>query len=57
MHNIKYFFSIKIIRQCREGKKISEEEKLPKILQKNTIFQNSGGTTAPWTHMDLHLYG
>jgi hypothetical protein len=38
MYDIKYFFSIKLIRQIREG--------LPKILPKNIIFQNPG-TTAP----------
>jgi hypothetical protein len=45
MHDIKCFFSIKIIRQFRGAKKFSGEEranyqgKLPKI----TIFQNSEG--------------
>jgi hypothetical protein len=42
MHGIKYFFSIKITRQSRGGEGISREDKLPKTLLKNTIFQN------PW---------
>jgi hypothetical protein len=44
MHDIKYFFSIKIIKQFREGQK-----KFPggdKLLE-STIFQNPGETRAP----------
>jgi hypothetical protein len=41
MHDIKYIFSIKIIEQFRKrAKKISEGNKLSKILSKNTNFQN-----------------
>jgi hypothetical protein len=40
MHGIKYFFSIKIIRQSRGAKKIFRGSKLPKILSKNIIVQN-----------------
>jgi hypothetical protein len=38
------FFSIKLIRQFRGAKKFSGGNKLPKALQKNIIFQNSGGS-------------
>jgi hypothetical protein len=44
MHSIKYFFSIKIIRQFSEDNKIFQGENK---LSKNTIFQNSGGGTYP----------
>jgi hypothetical protein len=37
MHDIKYFFSIKLIKQSRGQKKISGG-KLPKSLPKNIIF-------------------
>jgi hypothetical protein len=43
MHGIKYFFSIKIIRQFRGGKKNFQGGHVPKTLPKNTIFQNPGG--------------
>jgi hypothetical protein len=39
MHDIKYFFSIKIIKQFR-GQKNSRKNRLSKILSKNIIFQN-----------------
>jgi hypothetical protein len=42
MHDIKYFFSIKLIRQSR-NKFFSKGGKLLKTLPKNTIFQNSEG--------------
>jgi hypothetical protein len=54
MHDIKYFFSIKIIRQFSGTKQIFQGDILPKTLSKNIIFQNSEGA-APWTHMDLPL--
>jgi hypothetical protein len=41
------FFSIKLIRQSRGAKKFSRGGKLPKILLKNTVFQNPGGAAAP----------
>jgi hypothetical protein len=43
MHDIKYFFSIKVTKQIRGDKKKfrREENKLLKVLSKNTIFQNS----------------
>jgi hypothetical protein len=41
------FFSIKLIRQSRGGQKnFPERDKLPKVLPKNTIFQNPGGAAA-----------
>jgi hypothetical protein len=43
MHVIKYFFSIKIIRQFRGQKKFPVGGKLPKAIPKNTIFQNPEG--------------
>jgi hypothetical protein len=42
------FFSIKLIRQSRGAKKIFREDKLPKVLPKNTVFQNPGGPLPPW---------
>jgi hypothetical protein len=48
MHDIKYFFSIKLIRQFRGGKKnFQRGDKLLKALPKNTDFQNSEGS-CPW---------
>jgi hypothetical protein len=44
MHDIKdFFFSIKLIRQLGGGKKNFRGRRLPKILLKNTIFQNPEG--------------
>jgi hypothetical protein len=44
MHDIKFFFSIKLIRQFRGGaKKYFRGSK----LSKNTAFQNPGGGAAP----------
>jgi hypothetical protein len=47
------FFSIKLIRQFRWGKKKFQGGKLPKVLPKSTIFQNPGGAAGlvcirPW---------
>jgi hypothetical protein len=50
MHDIKYFFLIKIIRQVRGDKKIFRRDKLPKTSSKNTIFQNPGAR-APLDHL------
>jgi len=47
MHDIKYFFSIKLIRQSRGDKKNFREDKLSKILLKNTDFQNPKETATP----------
>jgi hypothetical protein len=47
MHDIKYFFSIKIIRQFREAKKNFRGDKLLKALPKNTIFQSPAGQLPP----------
>jgi hypothetical protein len=60
LHDIKYFFSTKIIKQSRKTKKKFRRGRdiLPKILLKNIIFQNLEGTTAlPPTSMDLPLIG
>jgi hypothetical protein len=38
---------MKLIRQFRGAKKISRGSKLPKILSKNTVFQNPRGVAAP----------
>jgi hypothetical protein len=47
MHDIKYFFSIKIIKQSKGDKKNFKENKLMKASPKNTIFQNQWGAAAP----------
>jgi hypothetical protein len=51
MHDIKYYFSVKIIRQSREGKKnffLGGGGRLPKVLSKSTIFfLNLGGSSCP----------
>jgi hypothetical protein len=55
MYGIKYFFSIKIIRQFRGGKKIFRKGQ----IIENIIFQNSGGTAAPsplWIRPDHFIY-
>jgi hypothetical protein len=41
MHDIKYFFSINVIKQSSEAKKfLGVGSRLPKVLSKNTDFEN-----------------
>jgi hypothetical protein len=40
MHDIKYFFLNKNNQTIQGGKKNFKGDKLPKVLSKNTIFQN-----------------
>jgi hypothetical protein len=43
IYDIKYFFLNKINQTIQGGKKNFQENKLPKVLPKNTVFQNPGG--------------
>jgi hypothetical protein len=47
MDDIKYFFSIKTIKQFRMDNFFLRKDKLSKALPKNIIFQNSVGVAAP----------
>jgi hypothetical protein len=49
MYDIKFVFSIKLIRQFKGGaKKNSGESKLPKALPKNTNLQNPKGDSCQY---------
>jgi hypothetical protein len=50
MHGIKYFFSIKIIRQSRGAKKFSEGANYRKYYLKTLLFKIQKGAY-PWIHL------
>jgi hypothetical protein len=55
MHNIKYFFSIKIIRQFRGAKKNSRGGQIIENITEKYYFLKFKGDSCPWFQLDPPL--